>query len=380
MDLDQLRLQINQTDDQLIELFRQRMQLAGKVAEYKQEHHLPIFQPEREQQVLDRVSAQAGEEFAGGARVLFGSLMDVSKTHQQRILSQSGSASETLRRQIETALEASRSVPEQADVACSGVPGAYAHEAACRLFTSPELTFYPQFEDVFEAVADGRQTFGVLPIENSIAGSVVTVYDLLRKYRLTICKSYKLPVDHCLLMCEGGSADSITDIYSHEQALSQCSQFLRAHPEIRTHVYSNTAAAAQHVAQLKSPHAAAIASRACAELYGLKVLQSSLQNVSFNRTRFIVVSRDLIIPPDANKISLSMTLPHVTGSLSRTIMRFALQSLNLTKLESRPLPDTDFEFLFYFDVEGSMRDPAVLDLICSLAGDVSQFEFLGNYR
>ncbi len=376
MELEELREQINGIDEEILSLFTRRMSLAGQVARYKQEHGLPIFQQERERQILRRVGEKAGE-FSGSAQVLFTTLMDVSKSYQRQILAHTDRSE--LRRRIEAAVAAGRRVPEEADVACAGVPGAYAHEAVLALFKRPALRFCERFDGVFAAVAGGEADFGVVPIENSIAGSVDAVYDLLRQYKLTICGSYKLPVDHCLLACSGADAGAITDVYSHEQAISQCSQFLSGHPGIRAHVDTTTAAAAKRVAEMNSPRAAAIASRACAEYYGLRIVREGLQNVRPNFTRFLVISKELIIPPDANKISLSLTLPHETGSLGRILTRFSSLSLNLTKLESRPRPDTDFEFRFYFDFDGSVREDAVRDLICSLEEETGQFEFLGNY-
>lgn len=376
MELEELREQINGIDKEILSLFTRRMRLAGQVARYKQERGLPIFQAEREQQILRRVGEEAGE-FSGSAQVLFTTLMDVSKSYQRQLLAHTGESE--LRRRIEAAIAAGRRVPEEASVACAGVPGAYAHEAVQALFHRPDIRFCERFDGVFAAVADGEADFGVVPIENSIAGSVDAVYDLLRRYELTICGSHKLPVDHCLLTCGDVPAGGITDVYSHEQALSQCSQFLGGHPEIRAHMDTTTAAAARRVAQMASPHAAAIASRACAELYGLHIAREGLQNIRPNFTRFLVISKELIIPPDASKISLSLTLPHVTGSLGRILTRFSSLSLNLTKLESRPRPDTDFEFRFYFDFDGSVREAAVRDLLCSLEEETAQFEFLGNY-
>ena len=378
MDLESLRGEINQIDDALVELYCRRMEIVSQVGNYKLEHHLPIFHPEREAEVIRRMSQKAGSPYQEGARVLFTTLMDVSKSYQHALIASRGEKN-ALRRQIEEALESGRTVPDTAPVALQGVEGAYSHEAACVLFREPQLHFYPQFEDVFKAVSKGDEPFGVLPIENSSAGSVSEVYDLLERYRLTICGMHKLPLRHCLLTREEVPLEEITDIYSHEQALHQCSAFLREHPHIRPHIYSNTAAAAQFVAAEGGRHSAAIASADSAKRYGLQVRCSDLQNAAHNFTRFIVVSRELILPPDASRISLSLTLPHRTGSLYRLITRFAMNSLNLTKLESRPLPNTDFEFLFYFDFDGSVRDPEVLALLCSLSEELGRFEFLGNY-
>ncbi|WP_132083885.1 bifunctional chorismate mutase/prephenate dehydratase [Harryflintia acetispora] len=378
MDLEALRGEIDEIDSELVRLFCRRMDTVRAVAQYKSEHGLPVFHPERERKVIEKVSARAGKEYGTGAGVLFQTIMDISKSYQHIQLS--GERGARLRAQIGAALGSGATLPKKARVACQGVPGAYSHEAARQMFPSPDLSFCGQFEDVFEAVRSGECDYGVLPIENSSNGSVTRVYDLLRDYRLTICRSYKLPVNHCLLTSGETDLQKLTDIYSHEQGLGQCSQFLRQNPQLRVHIYRNTAAAAKFVADCGSATAAAIASEECARLYGLTVAARDFQNARQNFTRFICMSRELIIEPGANKISLSLTLPHTAGSLYRLISRFAAQSLNLTKLESRPLPDTDFEFLFYFDFEGSVREKPVLDLLCSLQEELGHFEFLGNYK
>jgi chorismate mutase/prephenate dehydratase len=379
MDLDSLRRQLNQLDEQLVALYCRRMEIVGQVAQYKIENGLPVFQPEREQQVLDRVEKTAGEPYGEGARMLYTTLMDISKSHQHRLLAARGCGGQ-LREQLEKALSHPGKLPEEGRVACQGVPGAYSHEAASRLFKNPKLQFYPEFSGAAAAVENGEADYAVLPIENSSAGSVGAVYDLLCSRHLSIVRALVLPVRHCLLTLPGARSCEITDIYSHEQGLKQCSGYLRMHPGYQAHIASNTAAAAKALAESGNRRAAAIASAACAPLYGLQIAEEDIQDSAHNFTRFIVVSRSLQIPERANRISLSLTLPHVTGSLCRLISRFALCSLNLTKLESRPLPGTDFEFLFYFDFEGSVREEKVRDLLCSLEGEVSGLHFLGNYE
>ncbi|MCI8624402.1 MAG: prephenate dehydratase [Provencibacterium sp.] len=379
MNLEQLRGELNGLDEQLIALYRRRMDLVQQVARYKIEKGLPVFQPEREQQVLDRVARMAGEEYGEGARMLYTALMDVSKAHQHRLIAAQGGGGELLRF-IEEALAHPAPIREDGRVACQGVPGAYSHEAAGRLFDNPRLDFYPEFSDAIEAVESGKADYAVLPIENSSAGSVGAVYDLLRSRALYIVRALVLPVNHCLLLPPDADPEQITHLYSHEQGLRQCAGYLRAHPGWQAQAVSNTAAAAKAVAESGDPHAAAIASRACAGLYGLQVAEEGIQDTAHNFTRFIVVSRSLQITEKADRISLSLTLPHVSGSLYRLISRFALCSLNLTKLESRPLPGAGFHFLFYFDFEGSVRSQKVRDLLRSLEGEVAQLRFLGNYE
>lgn len=380
MDLQPLRLELDSINEQILALYCRRMELVREVAKTKIAHRLPVYHPAREQEIIDSMTEHAGEELSAGAKVLFQTIMDLSRSSQYELIARSEEHKSPLRARIEAQAAANKTLLESCSVACQGVAGAYSGEAANAVFRAPQISFYPQFEDVFRAVAGGECQYGVLPIENSNAGSVGAVYDLMGQYSLFICRSYKLPVSHCLLGVPGSSLSQVRDVYSHEQALSQCAPFFEAHPNINTHVYSNTAAAARFVLEKNECSHAAVASRACAELYSLDCLQERLQGEGVNFTRFIVVSREMVIEPQACRIGLSLRLPHQPGSLYRLITRFAVLDLNLTKLESRPVPDSDFQFLFYFELEGSVRREAVLDLICSLSQELEGFQFLGNYR
>ncbi len=379
MDLDTLRLEINEIDEQIIQLFCRRMEIVEQVADYKIRHGLPVYHPDREQQVIERVSQKAGPRLADSAKVLYTTMMDVSKSLQHKRIAQATEEMSLGDKLMDAAHSSPADLPVHAQVACQGVEGAYSFEACHKLFGQPELSFFPSFEEVFEAVDSGRCEYGVVPIENSSAGSVTAVYDLMRKYNLFIVKGVKLKIDHCLLTKSDLPLEKITDLYSHEQAIHQCAEFLKEHPNIRVHVYSNTAAAAKMVSESENPYVAAIASKACADLYGLHIVKEHLQFSQVNFTRFICISKRAAILDGADKISISLRLPHVTGSLYQMITRFAVNQLNLTKLESRPLADTNFEFLFFFDFEGNVKNPDVLNLIRSLDYELNSFQFLGNY-
>ena len=222
----------------------------------------------------------------------------------------------------------------------------------------------------------GSADFGVLPVENSAAGSVTAVYDLILRYRFYIVGAVDVKVEHCL--AAGKGTGTPTAAASHPQALSQCSEYLEAHG-LKALEWSNTAAAAQYVAQECPPGVAAVCSKEAAQEYGLQILQENIQNEAENTTRFIVISKDAILPEDAGKISLCFSLPHETGSLSSVLERFAMEGLNLTKIESRPLPGKNFEYDFYLDFTGNIHHPKTLDLICALQDELPRFSFLGNY-
>lgn len=277
-------------------------------------------------------------------------------------------------------LEHNGELPTTAQVACQGVEGAFSHQAADHFFKEPAVSFYPQFEEVFQAVADRQVEYGVLPIENSTAGSVGAVYDLMRKYDFYIVKEAKVPVAHCLLAKPEASYDDITEVYSHQQALSQCEGYFNHHRQLTARAYSNTAAAAKFIAHEGQPHMAAIASRKCAEMYGLTILAENIQDISHNTTRFICISCDPVFSAKANKISMCLTLPHKPGALYHLLNKFAINQINLTKLESRPWPERNFEFMFYLDVEGSLSDYKTRLLLEDLNNQLGYFKILGSYN
>lgn len=224
-----------------------------------------------------------------------------------------------------------------------------------------------------------RSSFGVLPIENSSAGSVTQVYDLLCNHNFYIVRAVEVSVDNCLLGVKGASLEDIRCAYSHPQALSQSSDFL-ANRDIKACPDANTAIAAQRIAKLNDKSVGVVASRDAANEYGLDILAADINNCENNRTRFILISKDLIITDNADRISLSFIIEHTTGSLYRILSRFVESGLNLTKIESRPVKSGDFEYRFYLDFTGSVRDPKVLSLISSLNCELSEFVFLGNYE
>lgn len=271
-------------------------------------------------------------------------------------------------------------LPATARVACQGVEGAFSHQAADHFFREPDVLFRAQFEEVFQAVAAKEVDYGVLPIENSTAGSVGAVYDLMRKYHFYIVKEAKVPVAHCLLAKPGTCMEELVEVYSHPQALSQCEAYLNAHPRLKPKTYSNTAAAAKYIAAAGTNSQAAIASRKCAAMYGLEIIAEDIQDISHNTTRFICISREPVFAAEANKLSLCLTLPHKPGSLYHLLNKFAINQMNLTKLESRPWPERNFEFMFYLDVEGNLNDLKTRLLLEDLNNQLGYFKILGSYN
>ena len=376
MELDQLREQIDEIDDSLVSLFCQRMKVAEQIAGYKQSHHMPVYVPGREREKLMDVAQKAGPEMANYTRVLYSMLFELSRSHQSKI-----SHKQTpLHRRIVQAIEQTPKLFSQAPcVACQGVEGAFSQIACEKIFKSPFIMYFKNFESVFSAIENGLCQYGVLPLENSTAGSVKQVYDLMIRRNFSIVRTFRLKVDHSLLVKPGTTLDQVREIYSHEQALGQCSDFLVGLPNVKVIAVENTAVAAKMVSESPRSDVAALSSRTCAELYGLQVLASGVQDRGNNRTRFICISKNLEIYPGADKTSIMMVLPHRPGSLYRVLARLYALGINVTKLESRPIPDRDFEFMFYFDLETSIYSDEFVQLMCELDDLCEEFQYLGSY-
>lgn len=377
MDLKELRNEIDAIDDEILRLFLKRMETASKVADYKKENNISTLQKGREREILKKVSEKSGKEMADYSRVLFNCLMDLSKSYQNKRNSKSGGE---LSAKIQKALEKTPQIfPQSGMVACQGIEGAYSQIACDRLFKNPQIKYVNTFDDVFKAVENGSCTYGILPIENSIHGTVIAVYDLMKNYNFHIIKSVKLKINHVLMANKGASLSSITEIVSHEQAIGQCSKFLNNFPDIKITVCENTAVAAKLVADSKRTDIAAISSPDCAENYGLSIIDENIANSDSNFTRFICITKELLIYPGADRISIIMNLPHTPGSLNSTISKFAMAGLNLTKLESRPIAGRDFEFSFYFDLEASIYAEETQRILDELSTGNNNIIFLGSY-
>ena len=376
MDLNELRQQINSIDDELLNLFTRRMDLASQVADYKRAHDLPIHQPAREREILKKVADKAGPELGGYARVLFSMLMELSKSYQNK----RNNKEIELHRQIDDAIENTpRLFPRSPMVACQGVEGANSQIACEKIFQSPFIMYFKSFESVFTAIEQGLCQYGILPIENSTAGSVKKVYDLMIHHSFSIIRTFRLKVDHNLLTKKGVKLEDVKEIYSHEQAIGQCGAFLEKLTGVKVIAVENTAVAAKMVAESDRTDIAAISSRSCAELYGLQNLAPSIQDKDNNRTRFICISKNLEIYPGADKTSIMMVLPHRPGSLYRVLARLYVLGINVTKLESRPIPNRDFEFMFYFDLDTSIYSEEFVQLMCELDDLCEEFKYLGSY-
>lgn len=376
MKLEEIRKDIDKVDSQIASLFKERMSLALEVAKAKKENNLAVVNATREKEILHRISEEIGEPLDGYARILFNTLFDLSRSYQNNYLSRISDISERIEKALE---ETPKLFPKKAVVACQGVEGSYSQAACEKLFEVPSTMYFNSFEGVFNAVEKGLCQYGILPIENSSYGSVGTVYDLMKNYNFHIVKSIRLRVNHSLLAKPGTRLKDVKEIYSHEQAIGQCGEFLKTLKDVKITICENTARAAKMVAESDRADVAAICSRDCIELYGLESLDNNIQVSDNNYTRFICISKNLEIYPGANKISLMLSLPHRPSSLYHMIAKFAALGVNLTKLESRPVPGSDFEFMFYFDMEASVYSPELVNLLGQLENQPELFVFLGSY-
>ena len=370
------RNQLDQLDEQMAKTFVKRMEKVAIIAEEKKKGNTAIKDPAREREVLHHVTGYGPPQLETYIKTLYQTVFSLSRTYQKSLHSQKSPLEKKIR---EAMLGAGTGLPRKAVVACQGVEGSYSQLAATRLFSIPSILYFNQFENVFQAVNKGLCQYGVLPIENSTSGSVPQVYDLMKEYDFHIVKGLRLKVQHHLFAKPGTSLGDIREIWSHPQALDQCSAFLKALPGVEVKVCENTALAAKMVAESGQEGLAAIASSHCGSLYGLIPLKKGVENHGNNYTRFICISKSLEIFGDGDKISLMLSVPHEPGALFDLLSKFAALGVNVSKIESRPIPGTDFEFMFYFDLEASQGEESVIHLMGDLEQTLEHFQFLGWY-
>ena len=377
MELQDYREQIDSVDDELLKLFKKRMDISLGIANFKKANNLPVLDASREREKLAAIGEKAGDEMRSYSNMLFTLLFELSRSHQGNVLN----AESKLNRAIKDATQSTERIfPQRALVACQGVEGAYSQIACEKIFSEPNIMYFAGFDGVFSAIRDDLCQYGILPLENSTAGSVNMVYDLMMRYSFNIVRSARLKIDHNLLAKPGVEKSAVREIISHEQALSQCAGYLKGFDkDVKITTAANTAQAAKIVAESGRNDVAAIASRSCCKLYGLNCLESSVQDKGNNYTRFICISKNLEIYPGANRTSIMLTTAHKPGALYKVLGRIYTLGVNIVKLESRPIPDSDFEFMFYFDLETSIYSDEFSRLICELENMCDEFHYLGSY-
>ncbi len=376
MDQKDYREKIDEIDADLVSLFAKRMEVASKLAALKKEKSLPVLDVKREREKLKAVVDSSPDEIKEYTSVLYSLIFELSRSYQNKLIGRGNELVEKINRAIEST---PKLFPERTAVACQGVEGAYSQLACDKLFKAPNVMYFSNFDAVFSAVEKGFCQYGVVPLENSTAGSVNTVYDLMIKHRFSIVRSIRLKVEHNLLAKPGASLSDIREIYSHQQAISQCAGFLQSLKGVKIIPCENTAVAAKMVAESDRNDIATLSSRECMKLYGLSCLKASVQDKDNNYTRFICISKDLEIYPGADRTSLMAVLEDKPGSLYKLLSRLYALGINLNKLESRPLPEREFEFMFYFDLDTPVYSGEFLQLMGELGDICEEYSYLGSY-
>ncbi len=374
-DLSVLREKIDRCDRRIVETFCERMDITLGVAEYKKRRGLPVLDSAREKQLLDKIEKLAGDELGGYAHVLYNTLLSVSRARQHKMLGGCGNEA----KKLTAAIEETKNLPfpEKATVCVQGVSGAFSEAAARKMVKEPELTFKPSFLSVVEAVEKGECRYGILPIENSTAGAVTGIYSLLLKHPVYIVRSAYVGVEHNLLAPSGARLEDIKEVYSHVQAINQCSVFLKELGDVKLTYCPNTALAARMVAESGRKDIAALSSLSCAEIYGLDVLKESVQDNSGNRTRFVCISKKPEIYENSVITDVIASTKNEPGALASLLTRIYTFDINIKKLESMPLADGASGF--YLSLEEPADSPALGEALTSVEEYGTVFRWLGTY-
>lgn len=376
LDLEKIRGEINAIDDEIVKLYIKRLSLCDEVAESKRQTGKAVLDRSREEKIIERITDGMDEKDSLAVTGMYKRIFEISRARQTALLYSVSDFYKSLSDKEKENIP----FPEKATVACQGVDGAYSSIACKTLFKEPKAMFFESFESVFKAVDSGLCKYGILPFENSIYGSVTEVYDLLSHFKGYVVRSVKLPIHHALLAKKGVSISEIREIYSHRQAIGQCSEFLNKNKECKVVICENTAMAARMVSESDRNDIAAICSESCAEKYSLEVKAKNIQNSSVNYTRFYCISKEPEIFPVLEKIAFMFDTANKAGSLESVLSRFSLSGINLTKIESRPIPGKDFQFMFYAEADINGLDEKLLRLFTQLENELAFFKFIGAYE
>lgn len=379
-ELEDYRRQIDEVDARLVDLFRRRMDITGKVGEYKLARQIPVLDAQREREVLGKKAAMIDDPLLkADVATLFQTIMAISRRQQRRLVHE-GAEDPGYAAYLDT-LSRAREPVANPRVVYQGEPGCYSEEAAAGFFGSQvNSRGAAWFGDVFLALQNGEADYAVLPVENTSTGSIRQVYDLLAQYAYAIVGEWQVKVEHCLAALPGVTMDGIQTVYSHEQGLQQCDRFLDSRRSWTRVPTLDTAGSAKQVAASGDRTAAAICSKRAARLYGLEILAEKVNHNAENTTRFVVVSPVMERREGRDKISALFTLPHQSGSLHEILTLFTVQGLNLMKLESRPIPGRNWEYLFFLDFSGDLSAPGMDGVLHELSQLASGMRILGNYR
>lgn len=374
VDLKESREKIDKIDRQIAGLFEKRMTVAADVAAYKRSTGKKVFDPVREDEKIKALREMTDNEFnKTGIEDLFRQIMSISRKYQYNVLGTENDLKQVFR-QVN-----SFDVDSDTRIVCFGEHGAYTEQAMEEVFGKNITAINKStFKDVMETVAGGEAKFGVLPIENTSTGGITDIYDLLLDYDVTIVAEHVVKVEQALMGLPGTSIEDIKMVYSHPQGLMQCAKFLEEHPGILTKTYSSTSAAAKKVAEDGNRYQAAIASSRAADIFGLDIIKEKINYESKNYTRFIIISNQKIFLSSASKISLSFEIKHQAGALYNMLSNFYYNGLNLTKIESRPIENRNWEYRFFVDIEGNLNEPEVGNALASISEFANKLVVLGN--
>ncbi len=373
MDLGEIRKKIDSIDDEMLELFIKRMELATDVARYKAANNMVVFQGDREKFIIDSVKQNSPEEFRKGAAFLFMNIMDISKCLQINDITP------------DTEIPHKTSAVERPSVAVQGTSGAYGHAACNKLFANGSVSFYASFAEVFEAVENGDVDYGILPVENSTAGEVTLNMDLLEKHNVYICRTVRVECAHVLAAKHGVREEDIKILFGHEQAIRQCSEYIEGRGGLTVIPYHNNASAAAMVAENPSNELGCICSAECAEMHGLDIVHKGIASDPNNSTRFICIARGAEVYENADTVAVSLSIPNISGALYRLLTKFAVNGLSMTKIQSKPLPvevkkKFPDDYMFYIEFTGNIEQPVIRKLLKNFETELNYFKFHGNFK
>ncbi len=372
MDLEAIREKIDGTDARLLELFIKRMELTEEVARYKSENNMPVFQRDREHRIIEKVKGQSPEELKKSAAFLFMNIMDISKGSQINKIG------------LDNPIEYGKEIKPRPSVAVQGTSGAYGDTAAKRLFPSGgNFSYYSSFSEVFEAAENGDVDYGVIPIENSTAGEVTVNMELLEKHKVYINRTVTVECAHVLAAKEGVSENEVKILFGHEQAIRQCSEYIEKRGDLTVIPYHNNASAAQMVSENPSNQLGCICSEECAEMHKLRIIRKGIASDPNNSTRFICVSKNIEVYDGAQTVAVSVSTPNLSGALYRLLAKFAVNGLNISKIQSKPLPVEYLrhlnEYMFYIEFSGNIEQDVVRKLLGNFESELNYYKFHGNF-
>lgn len=375
IDLAESRQKLDVIDKQIVDLMKQRLAICRDVAEYKIANHKPVFDRAREEEKLRTLCGMVEEDF--GRRCvdeLFKQIIAMSRKLQYGIL-ESGEQSGAMPYELVDRLST-----KDCKIVYQGVPGAYSHEATRKYFgEEADCSYVATFREAMETIKNGQADYAVLPIDNSTAGIVNDTYDLLREYDNYIVAEETVKIEHALLGIPGTDLGKVLRVYSHPQGLMQCAKYLEDKGWQQLSA-ANTAVSAKKIIEEKDRTQVAIASETAAKLYGLEVLAAHINTSGINTTRFVIVSKKRIVTADADKISICFEIPHKSGSLYNILSHIMFNGLNMSKIESRPISERKWEFMFYVDFMGKLSDPAVKNCLRGIEEEALSLKLLGNYK